>query len=42
MNVLTSASLCLAPFLLFPKNRGMIPYGVVLVAIDCVNGMTDI
>ena len=41
-NVMTSALLTLVPMSVFPQLRPLIPYGMLLIAIDCINGLNDV
>ena len=41
-NVMTSALLTLVPMTVFPQLRPLIPYGMLLIAIDCINGLNDV
>jgi len=41
-NVLTSSIITLAPMVVSPYLRGLIPYGVLLILIDAFNGINDI
>lgn len=44
MNVATSAALCITPlvFLNRGKLRPLIPYSIMLVVLDAINGMNDV
>jgi hypothetical protein len=41
-NVMTASAVSLSPVLVFRNLRPMAPYGVLLIILDCVNGMDDI
>lgn len=41
-NILTSAVICLTPLIVFGKLRPMIPYGIMLIGLDAINGLNDI
>mmetsp|Transcript_12065 Transcript_12065/g.16510 ORF Transcript_12065/g.16510 Transcript_12065/m.16510 type:complete len:160 (+) Transcript_12065:10-489(+) len=41
-NVLTSALICVTPLIFISKLRPLIPYGVMLIGLDAINGMNDI
>lgn len=42
VNVATSAVICIAPLIIVPSLRAIVPYGIVLVGLDAINGMDDI
>ena len=42
MNVLTALTFSLTPLVAMPKMRPMIPYAIMLVGLDAINGMNDI
>ena len=41
-NILTAAALSIIPLIAMPKLRPWIPYSIMLVALDALNGMNDI
>lgn len=41
-NAITAAFISISPLILSNKTRPMIPYSIVLVALDAVNGLHDI
>jgi hypothetical protein len=42
MNVGIAAGSCLAPMALLPKLRPLIPYALVMIGTDVINGIDDI
>jgi hypothetical protein len=42
VNLVSAGALCLSPMLFHHTLRPMMPYSIVLVAIDAVNGLNDI
>ena len=42
MNVFTAASICVSPLIIIPSLRPMIPYAIMMVGLDALNGMNDI
>ena len=42
MNVAAAAAACFVPMSLMPTMRPMIPYGIMMVILDAVNGINDI
>lgn len=42
VNVLMAAVMCISPLIVVPKLRPLIPYSVMLVGLDALNGINDI
>ena len=41
MNMLTASFISLAPLLAVGSLRAMLPYGVMLIVLDALNGIND-
>lgn len=41
-NVGAAAAICLTPLAISPLLRPMIPYGIVMIGLDAINGLNDI
>lgn len=41
-NVMAAAMVSIVPMLFIKPMRKMVPYGVVLIALDAFNGMDDV
>ena len=42
INVITSAAISLTPLLFVASMRPLIPYGVMLIGLDAINGLDDL
>lgn len=42
INVFSSAVLCLTPCVFSPALRPLIPYGIMLIGLDAINGLEDL
>lgn len=41
-NIMAAAVLSLTPLVVLPTLRMMVPYSVMLIALDCINGINDL
>jgi len=41
-NVAAAAAICLTPLAVAPLLRPMVPYGIVMIGLDAINGLNDI
>jgi hypothetical protein len=42
MNVATATALSTSPLIILPSLRPMVPYAIMLIALDAINGINDI
>lgn len=42
LNLIWSGVICITPMLFYRQFRPLVPYAVLLVAIDAINGLNDI
>jgi hypothetical protein len=42
INVITSAAISLTPLFFLPSMRPLIPYGMMLIGLDAINGLDDL
>jgi hypothetical protein len=41
MNVATAGVITIAPMVMVPSFRPMVPYGVMMIVLDAINGLND-